>query len=205
MADKKITELPAATLPIATGVKFEAVQGGINVQVDADDMPGSGAAGVTSVSGTTNRITSTGGATPVIDIDPAYDAAITAEIAAAIATAIATNRVLEVAFSDKVTPITAGTDKENFGAPYTTTILEIWVFLGTVQASGTTFTVDVNVNGSTMLSTKITVDNGEQTSLTAAVPCVISNGAWTKGDKVSIDVDQVGNGTALSGKIIFRG
>lgn len=30
------------------------------------------AAGVTSVSGTTNRITSTGGATPVIDIDAAY-------------------------------------------------------------------------------------------------------------------------------------
>lgn len=41
MANKKITELPAATLPIATGVKFEAVQAGINVQVDADDMPGS--------------------------------------------------------------------------------------------------------------------------------------------------------------------
>lgn len=88
MADKKITELPAATLPIATGVKFEAVQGGINVQVDADDMPGSGAAGVTSVTGTTNRITSTGGATPVIDIAAAYDAAVTAEIAAAAQTKI---------------------------------------------------------------------------------------------------------------------
>ena len=42
MANKKITELPSASLPIATGVKFEAVQGGVNVQVDADDMPGSG-------------------------------------------------------------------------------------------------------------------------------------------------------------------
>lgn len=42
MANKKITELPSATLPIATGVKFEAVQAGINVQVDAADMPGSG-------------------------------------------------------------------------------------------------------------------------------------------------------------------
>lgn len=77
--DKKITGLPAATLPIASGVKFEAVQGGINVQVDADDMPGSGAAGVTSVSGTSNRITSTGGATPVIDIDAAYDAVVAAK------------------------------------------------------------------------------------------------------------------------------
>lgn len=115
------------------------------------------------------------------------------------------NRELVVAFSDKTTPITSGTDKENFPAPSTRTILEIWVFLGTVQASGSIFTVDVNVNGSTMLSTKITVDNTESTSLTAVAAAVISNGAWTKGDKISIDVDQVGNGTALAGKIIFRG
>lgn len=80
--NKKISELPAATLPVVTGAKFEALQGGINVQVDAADMPGA-AAGVTSVTGTTNRITSTGGATPVINIDAAYDAAITAQIAAA--------------------------------------------------------------------------------------------------------------------------
>lgn len=53
MADnKKITELPDATLPIATGVKFEAVQGGINVKVDADDMPGSGGGTWGSITGT---------------------------------------------------------------------------------------------------------------------------------------------------------
>ena len=51
MADLKITQLPNATLPIATGVKFEAVQGGINVQVDADDMPGSGGGGTSQFRG----------------------------------------------------------------------------------------------------------------------------------------------------------
>lgn len=40
--NKKISLLPDATLPITSGVKFEAVQGGINVKVDADDMPGGG-------------------------------------------------------------------------------------------------------------------------------------------------------------------
>lgn len=54
--NKKISELPAATLPVVTGVKFEALQGGINVQVDAADMPGS-AAGVTSVNGETGAVT----------------------------------------------------------------------------------------------------------------------------------------------------
>lgn len=47
------------------------------------------AGAVTSVTGTSNRITSSGGATPVINIDSTYDAAITAEIAAAISAAIA--------------------------------------------------------------------------------------------------------------------
>jgi hypothetical protein len=103
MPDRKITELPAATLPIAAGVKFEAVQGGINVQVDADDMPG-GVGTVTSVSGTPNRITSTGGATPVIDIAAAFEAAITAEIAAAIAAS--TNVVDQVSASTAAGTIT---------------------------------------------------------------------------------------------------
>lgn len=85
---KKISELPDAALPITSGVKFEAVQGGVNVKVDADDMPGSGAAGVTSVTGTTNRITSTGGTTPVIDISATYDATVQAVADAKVADAI---------------------------------------------------------------------------------------------------------------------
>lgn len=50
----------------------------------------SGATGgtVLSVAGTTNRITSTGGATPVIDISATYDAAITSAINAKVADAI---------------------------------------------------------------------------------------------------------------------
>lgn len=56
MANKKITELPNATLPITTGVKFEAVQGGQNVQVDANDMPGSGGGAVDSVNGQTGVV-----------------------------------------------------------------------------------------------------------------------------------------------------
>lgn len=81
--DKKISELPVATVPLSGTEKFEILQGGVNKQVDASDVGGGGS--VTSVTGTSNRITSTGGATPVIDIDAAYDAAVTAEIAAAVA------------------------------------------------------------------------------------------------------------------------
>jgi hypothetical protein len=41
MANKKISELPVGTTA-TSGTKFEALQGGINVQVDADDLPGTG-------------------------------------------------------------------------------------------------------------------------------------------------------------------
>lgn len=115
------------------------------------------------------------------------------------------NRMLGVAFSDEITPITAATDKIAFHFPYTTTIQEIWIELRTVQASGNIFTVDVHKNGTTILSTKLTIDNGEETSLTAATPPVISVSSVTKGDRITIDVDQVGNGTAIGGKIWFRG
>jgi hypothetical protein len=69
MANKKITELPAANLPIVAGVKFEAVQGGVNVQVDADDMPGSGGgSGVveTIVAGTNITVDDTDPANPIV-------------------------------------------------------------------------------------------------------------------------------------------
>lgn len=116
-----------------------------------------------------------------------------------------TNRMLGISFSDQVTPITTGTSKMTFHFPYTTTIQEIWMELSTAQSSGSIFTVDVNVAASTILSTKLTIDNTEETSLTAAIPPVISSASITQGDKVTIDVDQVGNGTALGGKIWFRG
>lgn len=116
-----------------------------------------------------------------------------------------TDRVLGLSFSDEVTPITASAGKITYHFPYTTTIQEIWIELKTAQASGSIFTVDVNVNGSTILSTKLTIDNTEETSLTAVAAAVISSASITKADKITVDVDQVGNGTAIGGKIWFRG
>jgi hypothetical protein len=80
MADEKISGMAVATL---SGTEMvEVVQGGVNKRTSTQAIADLGG-GVTSVTGTTNRITSSGGATPVLDIDAAYDAAITAQIAAA--------------------------------------------------------------------------------------------------------------------------
>lgn len=48
--DKKISELPAATVPLSGTEKFEILQGGVNKQVDASDVGGGGTWG--SITGT---------------------------------------------------------------------------------------------------------------------------------------------------------
>lgn len=109
-----------------------------------------------------------------------------------------------VAASDEETPLTTGTAKITFHWPLTGTLAEVWAGLSTPQASGSTLTVDVNDAGSTMLSTKITIDNTEDTSLTAATPPVLSDTSVTKGGKATIDIDQIGDGTACGLKVYFR-
>lgn len=98
--------------------------------------------------------------------------------------------------TDDATAVTTGTGKAYFDMPYAFTLTGVVASLGTAQTSGSTFTVDINKNGVTCLSTKLTVDNTETSSLTAAVAAVISVSSFTAGDRVTIDVDAIGDGTA---------
>jgi hypothetical protein len=106
-----------------------------------------------------------------------------------------------IAFSDEATAITTGTSKATFMWPFAVTIVAVYAGLGVAQASGSIFTVDVNEAGTTILSTKLTIDNTETTSTTAVTPPVISDSSIAAGALMSIDVDQVGDGTAKGGKV----
>jgi len=110
-----------------------------------------------------------------------------------------------VSFSDETSFITAGTSKVTFYMPYSMTVTEMHLGLSTPQVSGSLFTVDINKAGTTVLSTKLTVDNTEEGSNTAATAPVISDTSWAKWAKITIDVDQVGNGTAKGGKVTING
>lgn len=113
--------------------------------------------------------------------------------------------VFALAASDETTVITAGTSKVKFRMPYAMSLNSIKCSLNTAQTSGSIFTVDVNANGTSLLSTKITIDNGEKTSATAATPAVLSTTALADDDEISIDVDQVGDGTAIGLKVYLIG
>jgi hypothetical protein len=112
---------------------------------------------------------------------------------------------LVLAASDESTALTTGTGKVTFRMPYAMTVSAVRASLSTAQASGSILTVDINESGTTILSTKLTIDNTEKTSTTAATAPVISDTALADDAEITIDIDQVGDGTAKGLKITLIG
>lgn len=74
------------------------------------------------------------------------------------------------------------------------------VFFGlTTAPAGSTATFDVHLNGTTIFSTKPTIDAGEKWSGSAATPAVLSTTSGSQGDLVEIFCDAVGASTAGAG------
>lgn len=115
-------------------------------------------------------------------------------------------KVIQIAVSDETTALTTGAPKVTFRMPYSMTLSAVRASLSTAQSSGSTFTVDINETGSgSILSTKLTIDNTEKTSTTAATPPVISDASLADDAEITIDIDQVGDGTAKGLKVTLIG
>jgi len=102
--------------------------------------------------------------------------------------------VFQLSASDLTTDLTTGAAKAYFRAPHAFTLTAVRASLATAQSSGSILTVDINENGTSVLSTKLTVDNSEKTSTTAATPAVISDSAIADDAEITIDIDQAGTG-----------
>jgi len=112
---------------------------------------------------------------------------------------------IQLAASDETTALTTGTAKMTFRMPHAMTLTAVRASLTTAQASGSIFTVDINQGGSSVLGTKLTIDNTEKTSVTAATPATITTSALTDDAEITIDIDQIGNGSATGLKITLIG
>lgn len=112
---------------------------------------------------------------------------------------------LVIAASDETTALTASTDKVTFRMPYAFFVTDVRCSLSTTQSSGSILTVDIHDSGTTILSTKLTIDNGEETSVTAATPAVISDRNLANDAEITVDIDQVGDGTAKGLKVVLIG
>lgn len=121
-------------------------------------------------------------------------------------TAAAEAVLLQFAASDEGTALTTGTAKVTLRGPnYAWTLSEINASLSVAQTSGGVLTVDVNEAGATLLSTKLTFDNTEKTTLTAATPPVISDSAIAANAEITVDIDSLGDGTAKGLKVTMMG
>ena len=116
---------------------------------------------------------------------------------------------ITIACSDETTNLTTGTAKVTFRMPYAFTLLSgaagARASLSTAQAAGSIFTVDINEAGTSILSTKLTIDNSEKTSTTAATPAVISDTSLADDAEITIDIDQVGTALAKGLKVTLIG
>jgi len=112
---------------------------------------------------------------------------------------------LVLAASDESTALTTGTGKVAFRMPYAMTLSAVRCSLTTAQTSGSILTVDINDSGASILSTKLTIDNTEKTSTTAATAPVISDTSLADDAEITIDIDQIGDGTAKGLKITLIG
>jgi len=116
---------------------------------------------------------------------------------------------LEIAASDETTALSASTAAVTFRLPWAMTLnagIAGVIASLTTAGTGSVVTVDINQNGATILSTKITIDPTEKTSYSAAVPVVIDDTTLDFNAEMTVDIDGVDSGGVAAGlKIMLIG
>jgi hypothetical protein len=107
-----------------------------------------------------------------------------------------------LACSDETTALTAGTAKLTFRMPYAFTLTAVRASV-TTAPTGSVLTVDINESGTTILSTKLTIDASEKTSTTAATAAVISDSSLADDVEITVDIDGVGSTIAGAGLKVY--
>ncbi len=115
-------------------------------------------------------------------------------------------RELQFACSDLVTAFGTGL-VASMRAPRAMTVSGVRAALDVAQTGGSVIEIDIKENGTTILSTLLTFDNGEATTTTAGTPAVISDSAIADDAKITAHVTQVGDGSArgLSITLLYTG
>ena len=113
---------------------------------------------------------------------------------------------IQLAVSDETTALTAGTGKITFRMPYAMTVTEVRASLAVAGATSGLTTIDINENGVSILSTKLTIDLTEKTSTTATTPAVISDTALADDAEITVDIDAISGGATEKGlKVLIKG
>lgn len=138
--------------------------------------------------------------------DPTADYVVTYDDSASAAKKVLTKNlaqeVIGVALSDETTELTAATSVVTIRMPFAMTVTAVRASLSTASSSGLV-TVDINESGSTILTTKLSIDANEKTSTTAATPAVIGGAGPALADDAEITFDIDADGTGAKGLKVY--
>ncbi len=110
--------------------------------------------------------------------------------------------VLGYAISDETTALTTGAGKLTVIAPFAFTLTKVRAFVTTAPTDAD-LEIDVNKNGTSVLSTVISIDATENDSDDSAAAAVISTASFADGDLIRFDIDQIGSTTAGAGAKVW--
>jgi hypothetical protein len=110
---------------------------------------------------------------------------------------------LIVSCSDETTALTTGTAKTTFRMPYAFTVTNVKASLTTAGTGVSLVTVDINEDGTSILSTKITIDATEKTSTTATTPPVILDTSLADDAEMTIDIDTIDTDNVATGLKVY--
>ena len=151
----------------------------------------------------------TGVGSTVEQIELAADAVISSKIAdgtitlADVSTAAKTECIMLACSDESTTDLAVATDIVKFIMPYNFTLTGISASVQTAPA-GATLVVDVNEGGTTIMSSnKIVIDADETSTATAAQAPTLSDTSLSSGAIITVDIDQVGSGTAGKGLKVY--
>ena len=114
-------------------------------------------------------------------------------------------QTLSVALSDEYTPLTTGTAKITIRAPYGMKLTQIPRASVTTASTSGIPTVNIKAGGTTIFTTKLTIDANEKTSVTAAIPAVLSTTTIADDAELTFDIDVAGsNAKGLKVTLYYR-
>jgi hypothetical protein len=191
-------------------------EGDITGVIAGTGMSGGGTSGTVTLTNSAPNATHTGdvtGDTVLTIAAGAVDIAMLSATGTASATTflrgdntwVAQSATMGFASSDRTTPLVVA-DTGGIFAPHDMTLEDLFAGLETVGTTSGVTTIMIKKNSVNMLSTAITIDFSESTSLTAATAPVISTTSISKGDWISTEITGItGGGTEAGLQITLNG
>lgn len=114
----------------------------------------------------------------------------------------AQTQAIVVAASDETSNLAIGNAVITFRMPYAFKLTGVKASV-TTAPTGAAITADVNKNGISIFSTKITIDATEKTSATADTPSALTTTDLADDDEITVDIDGIGSTVAGAGLKIY--